>query len=1130
MAMHAFGPRLAPRLDESEAAPPISRRLPARKAALAAGRLQPSGSAPALRRRRGSSTSSLTLETPETPKVSASSTPDRRSAQVPSDGTGAFERARWAKKNVSLIDWKSAAARAVEDRASQKRQVPQSYDQDTRSHREEPSLFLSMQRELSAYEKACFQQRLLPKFMHRVREATANDVFDFCSSGVGDDQLVAIFSDGGLVPWDRIRRWRLRDARMRHLGAQHLAKRLNEEVEAIDLAKNEIGFAGALRLSSAFLRLTQLRRLDLSGNGLSDDAANVLAGALAGCPKLLRLDLQQNALQEDVPMEELLAKDEKEARLDARADAKWQRRRELMAKVKEQALKVSEGLYQFSDDQMAFYIAKMKYEHEAFKIQTRLNATTIAQEEAKKADQEDARCFLKGQGLPPFPQTTGVAILKEVLAARAFLTDTPAEVMQLPVQDVADSKEQMILRAVCDERISVPVESLQQFPEVYKAILQLVLDEPPEGLYNRWVKERLEYYRRVEPSAPLRDVSIVDQKDSEASISLSSDTDESVDTQRRIDGVRTGWTAAGPLDAQVPDFRICLAGLPNFEAEPRRLAGKASGAEKPALQGGKMDQADRLLMRPERIPTRERELREPREPQPRELREPREPQPRELREPREPQPRELREPREPRQPSAPPIGRMKRTEKEEQEEEGPSNAMVDNFITRWNLHETQARLLMTRLTPAKKLHLIKNFQHSSEKGPVMTALRAQVQAFQSPSAVKKLPFAAAQARRAAAPSAPGLAVRGSVGTLGVARPARPSSPAARPRPPAGPPPRPGMAPVAKATGLKRFSAPSEGTERPPAKRARAADGSARPVSPTPPSRPPPKARPRPLTPPRPASAPTRPVAKAGSGSASARASGSPAPQRRTTSSYVGRTATSAGGSAARSGTPVGAASRPVAKAGSASARASSGSPAPQSRTTSSYVRSATPAGGGSATRSGTPSSVTASRPVAKAGSASARASSGSPAPQSRTTSSYVRSATPAGGGNAARSGTPSSGAASRPAAKAGSASARAGSGSPGPPRRPASPAARPASADASRRPASPAARPAAGMRPTPKGRGAPARQESVSTTPRPPSTPPPQFNKAESKEKIRQGLMSSRRTAAARPPDKEHGNWIKNLL
>ena len=46
--------------------------------------------------------------------------------------------------------------------------------------------------------------------------------------------------------------------------------------------------------------------------------------------------------------------------------------------------------------------------------------------------------------------------------------------MQLPVQDVADSKEQMILRAVCDERISVPVESLMQFPEVYKALMDRI--------------------------------------------------------------------------------------------------------------------------------------------------------------------------------------------------------------------------------------------------------------------------------------------------------------------------------------------------------------------------------------------------------------------------------------------------------------------------------------------------------------------------------------------------------------------------------------------------------------------------------------------------------------------------------
>ena len=44
---------------------------------------------------------------------------------------------------------------------------------------------------------------------------------------------------------------------------------------------------------------------------------------------------------------------------------------------------------------------------------------------------------------------------------------------------------------------------------LYVQVLQGVL---ARRLYNRWVKERLEFYRRVEPSAPLRDVSVVDQK------------------------------------------------------------------------------------------------------------------------------------------------------------------------------------------------------------------------------------------------------------------------------------------------------------------------------------------------------------------------------------------------------------------------------------------------------------------------------------------------------------------------------------------------------------------------------------------------------------------------------------------
>ena len=39
-----------------------------------------------------------------------------------------------------------------------------------------------------------------------------------------------------------------------------------------------------------------------------------------------------------------------------------------------------------------------------------------------------------------------------------------------------------------------------------RTVLQLVLDEPPERLYNRWVKDRIEFYKRLEPTAPLRDV------------------------------------------------------------------------------------------------------------------------------------------------------------------------------------------------------------------------------------------------------------------------------------------------------------------------------------------------------------------------------------------------------------------------------------------------------------------------------------------------------------------------------------------------------------------------------------------------------------------------------------------------
>lgn len=238
--------------------------------------------------------------------------------------SGASLEPQWIKDKKPLSrDWRVAAARAVEDRAlRQRKQVSISLsqgelevkEQDGR-HTEPRALprqgtaaFQAPQRELTAYEKVCFENRLLPKFMTKVKDAVSGPVLDLCSCGLGDDQLVAVFADSELVPWPQIRRWRLRDARMRDRGAQHLAKIL-KEVEALDLTKNEIGFLGARSLADALEEKSfeQLRRLDLSANILHDDAASCLASALKNCDGLLRLDLQQNALQDGQHLGELIA-------------------------------------------------------------------------------------------------------------------------------------------------------------------------------------------------------------------------------------------------------------------------------------------------------------------------------------------------------------------------------------------------------------------------------------------------------------------------------------------------------------------------------------------------------------------------------------------------------------------------------------------------------------------------------------------------------------------------------------------------------------------------------------------------------------------------------------------------------
>ena len=57
--------------------------------------------------------------------------------------------------------------------------------------------------------------------------------------------------------------------------------------------------------------------------------------------------------------------------------------------------------------------------------------------------------------------------LGKFLAMRAFLTNTPQVVMEIPVAPITDDREHMIMRAICDERISLP---FKEHPEIYDQI------------------------------------------------------------------------------------------------------------------------------------------------------------------------------------------------------------------------------------------------------------------------------------------------------------------------------------------------------------------------------------------------------------------------------------------------------------------------------------------------------------------------------------------------------------------------------------------------------------------------------------------------------------------------------------
>ena len=98
----------------------------------------------------------------------------------------------------------------------------------------------------------------------------------------------------------------------------------------------------------------------------------------------------------------------------------------------------------------------------------------VAELTAHRQRTSEIKSFLASVGLR-FPQSQHEIKLlyKEIgsfLAASVFLARTPAVVLDVPEQPVQDTKEQLRFRAVCDERITLPLEAFKPLPDIFQAL------------------------------------------------------------------------------------------------------------------------------------------------------------------------------------------------------------------------------------------------------------------------------------------------------------------------------------------------------------------------------------------------------------------------------------------------------------------------------------------------------------------------------------------------------------------------------------------------------------------------------------------------------------------------------------
>ncbi|CAE7665015.1 ppsC [Symbiodinium sp. CCMP2592] len=126
----------------------------------------------------------------------------------------------------------------------------------------------------------------------------------------------------------------------------------------------------------------------------------------------------------------------------------------------------------------------------AHKRGIRTNSTNLQRRDDRRALMKEAKEFVILHDLPvPTTDQEWKQLYREMgsfFAAKVFINRTPQVVLDLPVADIHDSKAHMRLRAVCDERITLPLNAFRHFPEIYSSLSNSLGQEAMVEIKMAW--------------------------------------------------------------------------------------------------------------------------------------------------------------------------------------------------------------------------------------------------------------------------------------------------------------------------------------------------------------------------------------------------------------------------------------------------------------------------------------------------------------------------------------------------------------------------------------------------------------------------------------------------------------------